>query len=162
MGSHFTHRDFNHDLILMGKRCTCVSLMTDLDIVFICKDVALRWRRIGRDSVSNHQPNDCLLNCLFRHRSKKTSKLRYTGLCAGNSPGTHRASYAENVSIWWRHHGKFPIRFSSRDGSPWPPPLTSPRWTVVYFIKEMNPGLDKPSSNFNGGVPKLGLTSSVK
>ena len=32
-----------------------------------------------------------------------------TGLCAGNSPGTgefpaERASYAENVSIWWRHH----------------------------------------------------------
>ena len=30
----------------------------------------------------------CLLNGLFRRRSKKTSKLRVTGLCAGNSPGT--------------------------------------------------------------------------
>ena len=45
-----------------------------------------------------------------RLRSKKTSKLRVTGLCAGNSPGTgefpeQMASYAENVSIWWRHHG---------------------------------------------------------
>ena len=43
-------------------------------------------------------------------RSKKTSKLRVTGLCAGNSPGTgefpaQMASYAKNVSIWWRHHG---------------------------------------------------------
>ena len=28
-----------------------------------------------------------LLNRLFGHRSKKTSKLRVTGLCAGNSPG---------------------------------------------------------------------------
>ena len=42
-------------------------------------------------------------------KSKKTSKLRVTGLCAGNSPGTgefpaQMASYAENVSIWWRHH----------------------------------------------------------
>ena len=38
--------------------------------------------------------------------SKKTSKCRVTGLCAGNSPGTvkQRASNAENVSIWWRHH----------------------------------------------------------
>ena len=31
------------------------------------------------------------------------------GVCAGNSPGTgefptQRASYAENFSIWWRHH----------------------------------------------------------
>ena len=53
--------------------------------------------------------HDCLLNHLFGIRSKKTSKLRITGLCAGNSPGTGefpapRASNAENVSIWWRHH----------------------------------------------------------
>ena len=45
----------------------------------------------------------------FRHRSKKTSKLRVTGLCAGNSPDAgefpaQMASNAENVSIWWRHH----------------------------------------------------------
>ena len=69
----------------------------------------LRWRHNGRDGVSDHQPHDCLLNRLFRHRSKKTSKLRVTGLCAGNSPGTgeflaQRDSYAENVSIRWRHH----------------------------------------------------------
>ena len=69
----------------------------------------LQWRHNGRDSVSNHQPHDCLLNRLCRHRSKKTSKLRVTGLCAGNSPGTggfpaQMASNAENVSIWWRHY----------------------------------------------------------
>ena len=33
--------------------------------------------------ISNHQPHDCLLNHLFGRRSKKTSKLRVTGLCAG-------------------------------------------------------------------------------
>ena len=48
---------------------------------------ALQWRHNGHDSVANHQPDDCLLNCLFRRRSKKTSKLRVTGLCVGNSPG---------------------------------------------------------------------------
>ena len=72
---------------------------------------SLQWRHNGRDSVSNHQPLHCLLNRLFRRRSKKTSKLRVTGLCAGNSPGTgefpaQMASYAENVSIWWRHHDR--------------------------------------------------------
>ena len=46
---------------------------------------------------------------LFRRMSKKTSKLRVTDLCVGNSPGTgefpaQMASDAENVSIWWRHH----------------------------------------------------------
>ena len=40
---------------------------------------------------------------------RKTSKLRVTGLCAGNSPVTgefpaQKASNAENVLIWWRHH----------------------------------------------------------
>ena len=48
---------------------------------------------------------EALINRLFRRRSKKTSKLSVTGLCAGNSPGTAQmASYAENVSISWRHH----------------------------------------------------------
>ena len=44
------------------------------------------------------------------YRSKKTSKLRVTGLCAGNSPvaGEFPAQMtcnAEKFSIWWRHHG---------------------------------------------------------
>ena len=48
-------------------------------------------------------------NYLFRCRSKKTSKLRVTGLCEGNSPvtgefPTQRASNKENVPISWRHH----------------------------------------------------------
>ena len=65
---------------------------------------------MGTIASKNPQPHDCLLNRLFRRRSKKTSKLRVTGLCAGNSPGAgeftaQMASYAENVSIWWRHHG---------------------------------------------------------
>ena len=81
----------------------------------VCKHVieiswkSLHWRHNEQDGISNHQPHDCLLNRLFRHSSKKTSKLRVTGLCAGNSPKTgefpaQRASNAKNVSIWWRHH----------------------------------------------------------
>ena len=69
----------------------------------------LQWRHNGHGGVSNHQPCDCLLYSLFRRRWKKTSKLRVTGLCEGNSPVTgefpaQRTSNAENVSIWWRHH----------------------------------------------------------
>ena len=43
----------------------------------------LQRRHNGHDSVSNHQPHDCLLNRLFGRRSKKISKLRVTGFCAG-------------------------------------------------------------------------------
>ena len=77
----------------------------------IC-DPPLHWRHNDHDGVSNHQTHGCLLNRLFRRRSKKTSKLRVAGLCAGNSPVTGEfpalmASNAENVSIWCRHHVKF-------------------------------------------------------
>ena len=72
-------------------------------------NISLQWRHNEGDGVSNHQPSDCLLKRLFRRRPKKTSKLRITGLCEGNSPVTgefpaQMASNAENVSIWWRHH----------------------------------------------------------
>ena len=72
------------------------------------KKNTLQWRHNGRDGVSNHQPDDCLLNRLFRRRPKKTSKLRVAGLCGGNSPVTggfssQRANNAQIVSIWWRH-----------------------------------------------------------
>ena len=75
--------------------------------------ITLHWRHNEPDGVSNHQPRDCLLNCLFRCRSKKTSKLRVTGLCAENSPGTREfpaqmASNVETVSVWWRHHEMIP------------------------------------------------------
>ena len=77
--------------------------------ILLTFDYTLRWRHNDGDSVSNHQPHDCLLKCLFGCTSKKTSKLRVTGLCAGNSPWiggfpAQMASNAENVSIWWRHH----------------------------------------------------------
>ena len=69
----------------------------------------LQWCHNWRGGVSNHQPHDCLLNCLFRRRSTKTSRLRFTGLFAGNSSvigefPAQMSSNAENVSIWWRHH----------------------------------------------------------
>ena len=71
--------------------------------------VTLQWRHNQRDGVSHHQPYICLLNGLFKLRSEKTSKLRVTIPCEGNSPVTaqflaQRASNAENVSILWRHH----------------------------------------------------------
>ena len=96
--------------------CSQFVVMTTSDA--ICDDKVgwwlsvphyVQWRHNGRDGVSYHQPHHCLLNRLFRRRSKKTSKPRVTVLRAGNSPVTgefpaQMASNAENVSIWWRHH----------------------------------------------------------
>ena len=70
----------------------------------------LQWRHNEHDGVSNHRRLGYLLNRLFMQRSNKTSQLCVTGLCEGNSPVTSEfpaqmASNAENVSIWWHHHG---------------------------------------------------------
>ena len=64
----------------MYSRNLCVELN------FCFHIMTLQWCHNEHDGVSNHQPHDCLLNRLFRRRSKKTSKLRVTGLCAENSP----------------------------------------------------------------------------
>ena len=79
--------------------------------IFIWLIMALGWRHYEHDGVSNHLPRNYLLSRLLRRRSKETSTLRVTGLCLGKSPVTNefsaqRASNAENVSIWWRHHGQ--------------------------------------------------------
>ena len=107
----------------------------------LCKFlIALQWRQIGRVCVSNHQPQYCLLNRLFRRRSKKTSKLRVTGLCAGNSPvagefPAQKASNAENVSIFRRHHennhSHVPPNLSVFNSTtPWyiPPQMRADNW----------------------------------
>ena len=88
--------------------------------------LSLRWCQNQHDGISDHQPHHCLLNYLFRYRSKNISKLHVTGLCEGNSPVTsefpaQRASNVGNVSIWWCHHvilsnqDIWPIHFIYKD-----------------------------------------------
>ena len=113
---HCNNYDFDAMIIMCGGAAFAV---TDHQSVYFIQVYALQlkfsrkntlqWRHNGHNGVSNHQPHNCLLNRLFRRRSKKTPKLRVTGLCVGNSPVTcefhaQRASNVENVSIWWRHH----------------------------------------------------------
>ena len=107
--------------------------------VSVDSSAPLQWRHNECDGVSNHRRFDCLLNRLFRwHRSKKTSKLRVTGFCEGNSPVNNvfppqKASNAANVSIWRRH------QLSDRDSwIIWPKIIkrnhhTCPIWPVMYL-----------------------------
>ena len=62
---------------------------------------ASQWHHNGLHGVSNHQPHHCLLNRLFRHRWKNTSKIHVTGLCEGNSPvtGEFPAQMASNADM---------------------------------------------------------------
>ena len=49
---------------------------------------SLQWRHNERDSVFKSPASRLFINRLFRRRSKKTPKLRVTGLCEENSLGT--------------------------------------------------------------------------
>ena len=65
-------------------------------------DMTLLWRHNGCDGVSLHQPHECLLNRSSRCRSKKTLRIRVTGLCAGNSPQT--GEFPAQMSSWMVSH----------------------------------------------------------
>ena len=97
------------DVLVSGRFYSSHSGLRCKYIIHVC---TLQWRHNERDGVSNHMRLDCLLNRLFRRRSKKTSMFRVTRLCGGNSPVTgdypsqstgefplQRVRNEENVSI---------------------------------------------------------------
>ena len=73
----------NHVYWLGGKRTFFAIFVWE-------KVLSLYGRHNDHSGGSKHQSRGCFLNCLFRRRWKKTSKLRVTGLCApggiGGSP----------------------------------------------------------------------------
>ena len=92
---------------------------------------------------------------VYSGRSRKTSKLRVIGLCEGNLPvigqfPAQRASNAENVSIWWRHHknivcekaavlsreGEFSITdtFFSKSNASFIINIKSPPYHCIYLL----------------------------
>ena len=105
------------------------------------KQWSLQWQHNGHDGVSNHQPRDCLLNGLFRRKSKQPSKFRFTGLRQGNSLVTgefpvQRTSNAEKVSISWRHHVQLNDVLS-------PLRCQTSIWTIAGLLLTHLPPLDK-------------------
>ena len=112
--SNNLHPDGNTTMSLVKCTCTitnfgCLWVLQATRLPWITHFIhPLHWRHNGRDSVSNHQPHDCLLNRLFRRRSKHQSSASLAFV-----RGIHRwpvnsfaqmASKAENVFILWRHH----------------------------------------------------------
>ena len=84
-----------------------------------------KWRHNERDGISNHRR----LACFLRRRSKKASELRVTE----NPPVTggfpsQRASNAEYVFVWWRHHDTYFLRS-----------LSEFQWSRATYIDQMMP-----------------------
>ena len=70
------------------------------------RPMTLQWRHNDHDSVSNHQHH-----VVIQTQIKENTKVPCHWPLCGDFTGTgdfpaQRASYAENVSIWWRHHGE--------------------------------------------------------
>ena len=119
---------------------------------------SLRWRHNDHDCVSNHQPYDCLLNRLFRRKSKKTSKLRVTGLCVGNSPGpvnsphkgpvTRKMFPFDDVIMWYNH---IPMKHKN---------LCDVLWDIVCIFQlfswgyNANKQLGRPTNNTANPTPE--------
>ena len=69
----------------------------------------LQWSHNEHDGIQITSLTIVYSSVYSRRRSKKTPNLHVTGLCEGNSPVTgefpvQKASNAQNVSVWWRHH----------------------------------------------------------
>ena len=108
----------------------CYPSHSENDWLMDKQKFSLHWRHNERDGFSNHWRLNCVLNRLFRRRSKKTSTLRVASLGEGNSPvigwfPAQRASNSENVSIWWRHYVPIPGATAFRIGRGCP-------WTALY------------------------------
>ena len=92
--------------------------------IHFCR-ITLLWRHNGCDSVSNHQPHDCLLNGLFGRRSKKHESSASLAFVRGshrgpvNSPHKWSATqkrfpfYDVIMRKWNWYFGDPPIRYRS-------------------------------------------------
>ena len=90
--------------------------------------MSLQWNHNECGSISKYRHLECLLNSMFRHRSKKRSKLHVTGLYEGNPLvmggfPSQRASNIENASIWW--HAQMIVL--------WYVYLFGRKWLINYF-----------------------------
>ena len=118
-----------YDVSRLDDRLMTSWARASLNMIMI--GYSLQWRHNECDTDSNQRRFYCLLKRLFRRKSKKTSKLRVTGLCEGNSLVTgdfpaQRTSNTESVPIWWRHHVQ-----STPDSMPWQFSTHYPHATLV-------------------------------
>ena len=113
----------------------------------------LHLRHNDHDGVSNHQPHGCLLHSLFKAQIKENIKaLRHWPLCGeftgiGEFPA-QRASYAEKVSIWWRHHVLFQDQCDNRGQRQHRGVLRNIMANFIYKKKYINTSIITNTYNF--------------
>ena len=102
----------HNNLLIYGveENMICDELSFESYTFFRKKKKQLRYRDVIMSAMASQITSLTIIHStVYSGADKKTSKLRVTGHCEGNSPVTgefpaRRVSNAENVSIWWRHH----------------------------------------------------------
>ena len=119
-------------------------LIMDFQLFMVWKNPTNMWycthySHNEHDGISNHQPHDCLLNRLFRRKSKKTSKLCVITLCAENSLVT-----GEFPPKWPVTQKMFHLMMSSRSRCFWQKfcSLTSKLSSEFQVVKSNKHGTD--------------------
>ena len=98
--------------------------------------ISLHWRHNERHGVSNHRHIDCLRNRFVQaHTQGNINTPRHWHLWGKSTddrwiPIT-RASVAENVFIWWRHHDDISVSALTS-------PLQTEHGTVFHFSISYN------------------------
>ena len=107
--------------------------------------LSLQWRHNGRDGVPNHRRPYCLLRRLFRRRSKKTSKLRVTGFCEGDSSvtGGFPSQRASNAKMFPSDDITMCTQILPNLVRPLHPPHWSNRFEILHREQENNWAMGK-------------------
>ena len=94
-----SNNQYNEDIVMLTFvirwRHSVVTVKATL-----ATDFTLQWRHNERNCDPNHRRLDCLLNRMFWRKPKKTSMLRVTGICVGNSP--ENSFSKTTIHVWYR------------------------------------------------------------
>ena len=114
----YVYREYEHRIPITGSVTAKQLLMAFKNQIHDSIDSfsahSLQWRHNGHDNISNHQPHHCLLNRLFGHRSKKTSKLRGPVNSPHKGPVTRKMfPFDDDIMLYQHNHLLWSVRHKS-------------------------------------------------
>ena len=98
--------------VLLGCDCRIQNaVLTLCPLIGTCQNgySTLQWRHNEPDGISYHKRRDCLLNRLFRRRSKETPKLGVTDLREGHKGPITRKMFPFDDVIMKLHSRRYHI-----------------------------------------------------
>ena len=127
--------------------------------------ITVQWRHNKRDGRLKSPASRLFPNRIFRRRSKKTSKLRVTGLCAGNSPVTGEFNTSVSATKWaWREYKCLELPIVKDILMLQLPTSLSENWYLFLMIMKLQGGMENCQhyqNNYEGAYSKIILSKHV-